>query len=313
MGDLGPPYASAYPASLQSTKTASQKVQSEAKEGVFSQSDAVLGIKNIFGFLLPGHGSSRGSCGQYFTVGCLEDGYIEKHIKTCMRADCPICRQKWAGRLAGKAEYRISQVGGLGPAKHIVVSLPQADFGLVQTDYPGLRRKVYKIVKRVGVKGGCLIFHPFRRRCPRCGTVPEKGHKTCLFCGNYWFEWYFSPHFHIVGFGWVEGTAKEFLRSGYVVKNVGRRKSVGGTVLYQLSHAGVHLRYHVLTWFGSLSYNKLKVEPEIREGNRCPVCGAPLLPCAWFGDGDDPLEDQGEGEYWVDPEGWRYTSILTSR
>ncbi|GAI13172.1 unnamed protein product, partial [marine sediment metagenome] len=212
------------------------------------------------------------------------------------------------GRLAGKAENRISQVRGLGPAKHIMISLPQEDFGLVSTDYPGLRRKVYKILKRVGTRGGCLIFHPFRRRCPRCGSIPEMGHKICSFCGNYWFEWYFSPHFHVVGFGWIEGTGQEFLRSGYVVKNIGRRRSVGGTVLYQLSHAGVHLDYHVVTWFGVCSYNKLRVVQEDREGNTCPTCGARLIPCAWFGEGEDPLATEGEGEYWVDPEGWRYTA-----
>jgi len=230
-----------------------------------------------------------------------------------MRADCPICRQKWAGRLAGKAENRISQVRGLGPAKHIVASLPQADWGLVQTDYPRLRTKVYKILKRVGVRGGLLIFHPFRRKCPRCGSVPEMGHSSCLYCGNPFFEWYFSPHFHCVGFGWIEGTAQEYIKSGYLVKNVGVRRSVGGTVLYQLSHAGVHLRYHVLTWFGALSYNKLKCEPEPREGNTCPTCGAKLIPCKWFGDGEDPLEGEGEGEFWVDPEGWRYTARYRDR
>ncbi|GAI44757.1 unnamed protein product, partial [marine sediment metagenome] len=153
-----------YPASLLSTKTANKIIQSEAKEGVFQRTDAVLGVKYWYGFALPGQGLARADCGEFFTVGCLAHGYIEKHIKTCMRADCPICRQKWAGRLAGRAENRISQVTGLGPPKHIMISLPQADFGLVSTDYPGLRTKVYKILKRVGVRGGCLIFHPGRRR-----------------------------------------------------------------------------------------------------------------------------------------------------
>ncbi|GAH91430.1 unnamed protein product [marine sediment metagenome] len=297
-----------YPASLLSTKTTPKNIPTDTKEGVFQRTDAVLGVKYWLGFALPGGGLPRSDCGEYFTIGCLAHGYIEKHVKTCMRADCPVCRQKWAGRLAGRAENRISQVTGLGPPKHVVVSLPQADFGLVLDDFPGLRRKVYKIAKRVGVRGALAIFHPARRRCPNCGTVPEMGHKTCLFCGNYWFEWYFSPHFHLVGFGWIKGTGEEFLRSGYVVRNVGRRRSVGGTVLYQLSHAGVHLKFHTITWFGALSYNKLRVEPEPREENTCPTCGARLLPCRWFGDGEDPLALEGEGGYWVDTEGWRYTA-----
>ncbi|MBA7699048.1 hypothetical protein ES703_107732 [subsurface metagenome] len=302
-----------YPASMQSTDSASENSQSTPKEDAFSRSDEVLGVKLIYGFLLPGHGSKVWSCGEFYTVGCLDHGYIEVRVKSCFRADCPVCRQKWAGRLAGRAEHRISHVRGLGPAKHIIVSVPLEDWGLVETDYPKLRSKVYKIAKRVGTKGGCVIFHPFRRRCPRCGSIPEIGHKTCFNCGNYWFEWYFSPHFHIIGFGWIEGTGAEYLKSGYIVKNIGRRKSIGGTVFYQLSHCGVHLKYHTITWFGSLSYNKLKVEPEYREGNLCPTCRAHLIPCRWFGEGEDPLRGKVEGGYWVDPAGWRYTARYRDR
>ena len=302
-----------YAPSLLSTKSAPKSDQSKPIEDVFSKSDSVIGLKNIFGFQLPGHGIARSDCGDFYTIGCLSHGYIEIHVKTCMRADCPVCRQKWAGRLAGRGEHRISQARGLGPAKHIAVSVPEKDWGLVQTDYPKLRAKIYKVAKRTGVRGGALIFHPFRRKCPRCGATPEMGHSTCFKCGNLWFSWYFSPHFHIVGFGWIEGTAEEYSKSGYVVVNIGRRKSVGGTFLYILSHAGVHLDYHVITWFGDLSYNKLKVEPVLTDGNTCPTCGAKLLPCRWFGEGEDPLEGEGEGEYWVDPEGWRYTARYRAR
>lgn len=297
-----------YAPSLRSTKRGSQKPQAVPEKDVFSKSDDVLGPKNWYGFQLPGHGARRHDCGDFFTVGCLEHGYIEKHVKSCMRADCPVCRQKWAGRLAGKAEHRMSQVYNQGPAKHITISVPQKDYGLVETDYPALRRKVYAIAKRTGVTGACQVFHPARRRCPRCGSVPDMGHTTCFSCGNLWFEWYFSPHFHLVGFGWIEGTGAEYLDSGYVVVNIGRRKSVAGTVLYILSHCGVHLDYHVLTWFGILSYNKLKAVPEVREGSKCPTCGYRLQPVIWLGDGPNPLEGFPEGEYLVDPDGWRYAS-----
>ncbi len=305
-GGRSPP---GYPASLQSTNSVIENSQSSQKEDSFSRSDEVLGVKFIFGFMLPGHGHQKWDCGDFFTVGCLEHGYIEVHVKTCMRADCPKCRQKWAGRLAGRAEHRILSASGLGEAIHVMISLPKVDWGLVCTDYPGLRRKVYKILRRTGVDGGCLIFHPFRRRCPRCKSAPEMGHKTCLNCGNLWFEWHFSPHFHFVGYGWIVGTSAEEKKSGYVVKNLGVRKTIGGTIFYQLSHAGVHLDYHTITWFGDLSYNKLKVEPQNREGNQCPICGAPLVRCKWFGPlEEEPLIGAGEGQYWVDPAGWRYTA-----
>lgn len=297
-----------YPASRQSTKTPPKTGETKDKEGVFQQTDTVLGSKIWFGFSLPGQGEPTHYCGEFYCVGCLEHGYIEKRMKSCYRADCPTCRQKWAGRLAGKAEWRIGEVDWLGPSKHITISLPETDYGLVQDNYPKLRSKVYKILKRVGVSGGCLVFHPARRRCPKCGLTPEMGHSICVHCGNLWFEWYFSPHFHLVGFGWVSGTAEEYEASGYIVKNIGERKSVGGTVLYILSHAGVHEKYHVLTWFGSLSYNKLRVDPEERRGNECPTCGAKLMPCRWIGEGPSPLEEEPEGEYWIDTDCWEYTA-----
>lgn len=292
----------------QTTETHTKNVESEEQEGVFQRTDSVTGSKIWFSFSLPGQGEPNHYCGEFYCVGHLECGYIEKRMKSCFRADCPICRQKWAGRLAGRAEYRIGQVTWLGPSKHITISLPDRDYGLVQTDYPGLRRKVTKILKRVGVKGGLLVFHPARRRCPRCGLTPEMGHCICVHCGNPWFEWYFSPHFHIVGFGWIDDVGDNFTKSGYIVVNLGIRETVSGTVLYILSHAGVHSKYKVLTWFGACSYNKLLTEPDERRGNECPTCGAKLRPCKWMGLGPSPLEGKPEGQYYIDTASWQYTA-----
>ena len=46
--------------------------------------------------------------------------------------------------------------------------------------YEDLRNKVVKILKSRGVIGGCLIFHGFRYNNVRL--------------------WYWSPHFHVLGF-----------------------------------------------------------------------------------------------------------------
>ena len=92
--------------------------------------------------------------------------------------------------------------------------------------------------------------------------------------------------------------------------NLGRRRTVAGTVLYQLSHCGIHDKHHTITWFGSLSYNKLRVKMMDGPRKRCPVCGRALIRVGWFGQGPDPLDGQPEGEYRLDPDGWRYTARI---
>ncbi|MCJ7632702.1 hypothetical protein MUP77_09980, partial [Candidatus Bathyarchaeota archaeon] len=60
------------------------------------------------------------------------------------------------------------------------------------------------------------------------------------------------------------------------------------TARYQLSHAGVHASEHTTVWFGSCSYNKMKVESLPREKKLCPVCGMEFRLVYWVGQGDKP-------------------------
>ena len=101
-----------------------------------------------------------------------------------------------------------------------------------------------------------------------------------------------------------------------MVKNVGVRESLHATLYYQLSHAGVHMpgdqarffervgKKATITWFGSLSYNKLKVKEE-EEEEVCPICGEPLVALKWIHVDRPPPLPEEEGEYFVDPDGWR--------
>jgi len=150
--------------------------------------------------------------------------------------------------------------------------------------FVNLRVKAYVVSKKSGFYGGSCIFHPFRE-----DELTKR--------------WYFSPHFHMIGYGWIEGTKEGYEEHGWIVKNAGLRKTVSGTAMYQLSHAGVHDKYHTVTWFGSLSYNKLHVEPKRLEEELCPICGSKLHELWYFGAAELPKE---EGDYWLDPEGWFY-------
>jgi len=247
---------------------------------------------------LPGHGEAYYNCGHLKNKGCLNveghkqnlvDGtaaagkvFVRRYRRTCMRAQCPICYESWAGREAGKIEYRLRASPKKARDIHVVVSPSTMD--VLRLSYEDLRRKTYVVAKKSGFWGGSCIFHPFRKE---------------VLTG----KWYFSPHFHLLGFGWIRGTKEGFEDHGWVVKNLGVRKTVSGTALYQLSHAGVHERYHTITWFGRLAYNKLRVPKQERPVEICPICGEPLRQLYYFGAAVLPEE---EGDFWFEPEGWEY-------
>lgn len=251
----------------------------------------------VSGWALPGHGDSYSDCGHFWMKGCLDVGFHEQaridgvdvvgkvYVKvvkrTCLRAECPICYEKWAGKQAHRIEYRLASYRISGKPIHLIVSPPARLWGM---DLIELRRLSYKIAKNVRFLGGSCIFHPFRQ------VESTK-------------KWFFSPHFHAIGYGWIQGVKENYERTGWIVKNAGVRKSVGATALYQLSHAGIHKHHHTVTWFGNLAYNKLRVVPEVVEEECCPLCKGKLFKIIWVGDGECPIPDE-EGDYFVEPAGW---------
>jgi len=262
------------------------------------------------GWSLPGHGEPYGDCGTLFkwrVKGCL---HVEDHVqevisgekvagkiyillkkRTCLRAVCPVCYEKWAGKEAHKIERRLKASGVKKKPIHLIVSVP---VGLWYEDARVLRKKAYEMALRCGFIGGSCIFHPFRSDKEDLGLENSP---------NFVGRWYVSPHFHMIGYGWIHGTAENYEVSGWVVKNAGVRKSVVATAQYQLSHAGVNGKSHTVTWFGRLSYNKLRLSREDKSEDLCPLCGAPLVWLRWVGEGEPPLPDE-EGEYFVEPGGW---------
>ncbi len=113
--------------------------------------------------------------------------------------------------------------------------------------------------------------------------------------------WFFSPHYHVLGYGWIHGTKENYERTGWVIKNLGVRSSVYRTAQYQLSHAGVWMdkrqrKRATITWFGALAYNRFSA-PREKHSEKCPLCGSalkllPALPQVTieriFGEGDPP-------------------------
>lgn len=157
------------------------------------------------------------------------------------------------------------------------------------------RIKLRRILDSHGISGGLIVFHP--ARYANAKESVEKGVKM---------GFYFSPHYHVVGFikgGYsrcrgckynnkydrdrcracegFEGKVRRLNeRDGFIVKVLGERKTIWGTVYYQLDHLGVTVEnsgYHNVTWFGVVSYRALKLDEEdLKEVDAdhslCPLC-----------------------------------------
>ena len=272
-------------------------------------------VKNTFGsygeYVLVGQSpATNENCGKFFgRRGCLHveshggnrlDGtnrggkvYVEKIYRSCDKPSCSVCmKYGWATRQAGKMEERLKEASkSLGlPVEHIIASVPVRDYGL---KLPALRSRCVKALKRRGIVGGGLIFHAFRYN--------ERKY------------WYWSPHFHFLGFvgggyrcrgctkvcavhkcdGFEARTRECFKKDGYIVKVLGKRKTVFGTAWYQLNHSSIKKnasRFHVVIWFGNCSYRKLKVTVK-RKKKACPLCQRDLVPLRYAGSKKRILDD----------------------
>lgn len=255
-------------------------------------------------FQLVGNGEQTNEhCGQYIgLMGCLRvelhnkitldgenyAGKIDRRVvhHWCNKPSCPTCYKAWAVRSALRISARLKEASkrGAGQIEHLMISLPKKDYGL---SLKSMRAKVNRLLKKRGVVGGVVIFHGFRY--------------------NLQDLWYFSPHFHVVGVisggyicrgckfkscckaecdGFDSRAWKLQQIDGYVCKVFGKRKTVVGTLYYQLNHASVVKnveRFHVYTYFGCVSYHKLKVHVELHKAV-CRICRHDLIWIRYHGD-----------------------------
>ena len=156
---------------------------------------------------LPGHGEKYSDCGDWRYRGCLNvdlhkqselgqniEGkiWVEWYHRSCYRAECPVCYEKWAGKEASKIAHRLKYFWKYGKVLHIVISPSEKD--VLMLSFDKLKAKMYRISRLRGIKGGSVIWHPFRENDD--GT------------------WRLSPHFHILGFGWVRNVKKGYESDG---------------------------------------------------------------------------------------------------
>jgi hypothetical protein len=246
-------------------------------------------------YVIVGHGQQTnekcGTWGSYF--GCVRKelhnrisvhgvnytgkAFVFRVKKHCDKPSCPVCfAEGWAVKQARREEKRLKLFARhFGQVEHLTASVPVKHYGL---DYDGLREKAIEALGKRGVVGGFLIFHAYRR--------VHYGH------------WYFSPHFHVLGFiaggykcrgcdclrftyrgvaycgnadfcdGFEQLTRRLNKADGFILRVFGKRITVGGTLWYQLNHATLRKsvkRPHVGVWFGVCSTRRKVFTPEERK------------------------------------------------
>jgi len=249
-------------------------------------------LKEKLLFKMIATGETRDYCGDFFTEGCgnylnhpSDMNYAQNRRLSCKRAECPKCWDVWLIKEASRITERIEKFRLLGQRKgwrttkpiQVIFSPPKWLWNLT---YDEQKKEFRKMVKRAGIVGGVSMFHAFRF---------NKNSKT----------WFYSPHFHLIGYGWVVDTKKISKENGCIIKNTGVRESsnsVYNTVLYLLSHTAIAKGVHSVNWFGDLSYRSKYAEELKRDvvdidSNKCPYCLQYLVKFEVF-DVDRPPPDK---------------------
>lgn len=239
-------------------------------------------VPEIEGFILPAHGSALDDCGKllvfkcphpenhYFTTleGVTYSGeeYYEFKRRSCFRLECPHDYLDAVSRMADRVDKRVMAYAGLHGGKPVhVVLAPKPEWWYLPVDE--LKKRMLKVLKACGLRGGCYCFHHLR----------DGGSGL----------WYWSPHWHVIGFGWVVWNRDLMDKFGFTVINMGVRKSVFATAWYEFTHCGIKRgsRKHNVVWFGALSYRKLKVvgdDEVVEKPHKCPLCGSGLVECTTY-------------------------------
>ncbi len=213
------------------------------------------------------------NCGTLAYVTKFKDetrDIIKKKFYSCVNPSCPTCWKSWAikeGRKAGErleAFSRLSEEHDENHIKHVVVSVPKHEYKYYRykEGYRYMRNKAKKISEKRGFETGKMVFHPNRIKKNFMRVWKKERQQGITTLGKW--AWiiknrlhdigtYFSPHYHLVGWGWIVGPgSEEFVndkgevvdnptirKKMWVVINLGTRPEPIGLFVYLLSHAGL--------------------------------------------------------------------------
>jgi hypothetical protein len=224
----------------------------------------------------------------------------------CFNRHCPVCAPFWAYRAAKDATIIIaakfdalSEAGITTYIHGIDVPISKMDCYYVsppqvwgkeccKTDAGAkeLYKKLYEIMDFADCIGGAAIFHMCRQKIPEYIRQRDYDHpqeaapKECPDWG-----YYCSPHFHIIGCGYIKGGDIIHKNTGWVVHKTPWKKDswkmnldekLNYTLGYNIGHCAIpksDRRYQVVRYFGLFSNNKFKkTETYKYEYIDCSVC-----------------------------------------
>ena len=234
---------------------------------------------------------------------------VYHYQKSCHRPECPVCHPSWVTRATKRGVYRLHEYQKIYQKKviHVILSPPKEHLKRFK-NYNGLARKACFIAKKYNLIGGSLIYHSKSRQCLNCGSNMMPRKNRCHKCGQIGWKWHFNPHFHYLGFGWLPNWYQEgknlYKKHQWVVRNLKIRKTIGGTLWYELSHcAYIGEKKTIVRWIGSMSPRKFKPAPMPKEEKRCPICGSKMVSVYQIGGVSLP---KFKGIYYLEPEKFRF-------
>jgi len=289
-----------------------ESISISSKNASLSDYFSVPSIPDL-NFILVGKGEKGKDCGQIIASFICDNpdcGKVHYSINHCNRKECPLCYPRWLAGETNAIVERLLSKEALKKHKgkrlvHIIVSVNEEDYPVTRGELNMVIRDVYKYVKSKGVLGGVMIIHPFRASDYAKKKAREAGKKTWEWIReqeNPKIYYRYSPHFHLICFvDWLEPpeAGEKFIYktktdgSGHVINLLDKgEKEVKSLIAYLLSHTGAleddDGRIHSERWFGTCSYNQLKVEKGEEEGYEgeelhCKVCGERLVSkWTWF-------------------------------
>lgn len=270
------------------------------------------------GYKLPGCAQKYTTCGLVRFMACENHDHAKRVRHNCGRLSCHVCVRPAASRIARKLARRTwlwrhmiqseTQLKKNPLPSHVIESIPANSvfWTYSKSKQARLRAEFRKIA---GLEGGVSISHLWR--------FTHDGKKRPRY----------SPHEHLLVYGWVAEDAYKKILERYGIKCI-YHKVKNGTMeteadvfrvaLYLLSHCAVRARSHSYKWFGDLSYAKISNEvldrfksldqltddASIEKSKSCPHCGARLVPARLTVEGLDrraewpPDDDQERGCAW---------------
>lgn len=216
---------------------------------------------------------------------CPSLKHFTRFPNSCHRRDCPTHWRDWLedeARAVGKRFERFRGLNWSQVFQHVVVSLyNHAELPGTASQATTQRKRVYSILKAVGVTGGAVCLHPARVHTnAEYEDAEAEG----------------GAHWHGVVTGWIDYTKVRALseRTGAVIKGLGNSRGTPRQIArYMLSHCVqpvliLHIEgsrkdrpAHCLTWFGELSYNKLPTHEIDHDGVYCCGCREAFLLRDW--------------------------------